>query len=698
MISKTKIGKFTVALLCLLLMFAAVAMTGCKKKSNDEDNGPDNETPVAKDISFTYPDVEITPTYGSGTYATPEVESVENFNEVTVNPVTGARADFIKGVDASMIEKIEKLGGKYYNAEGKEQDIFQILALSGVNFFRVRIWNKPYNAGRQEYGGGAVDADRALSMAKRAKAVGMNVFLDFHYSDIWADPDYQLTPRDWVGKSKDEIPAAVQQFTTDTLNKFKTAGCGVEMVQVGNEINLGMFYDKEGKIDWSTAQNESASFDYLSKILSAGIAGVKSVMPNAYTVIHLANGGLYNDFDAFFGHLKRNNVDYDIIGASYYSYIDNEIALLQDNLNKISEKYGKHVLVAETAYGHSDNQGHAWAQNKFTAAEYEDKGGYVTSVQGQASALRDVFQAVANVPNNLGLGAFYWEPGWLPIQGATVDVSQLRETTKYNLSSWANQGLFSYGGKVLPSIKAFAAVNSNAEAVAETFTGVKYAETNIVLNIANNEKMPATYSSTSSQDRFIQRAITWNAADLPQLENLGTYTVHGTTEDGYEVTATVDVIQNFVADAGYENQTGTAIAQPWQATWTPADLTIAKIERKNNTHGGKANLNWWNNAGFEVNIWQEITGLENGTYRLSVFIQGEAQSVKPHDQLYIYAKDFGGAEVKSEAIELKGWMKWQNPSIEFTVTDGKATIGIHAKATTETWAHLDDWLLVKLDA
>lgn len=682
-----KVRLLLTVLLSVLMVLSAVTFSGCGGDDDIDD-------PIPKDIGFTYESKTYTPAIGPATYTQNANESVTDFSDVVVNPVTGARSDFIKGVDASMVDKIEKLGGKYYNAEGKEQDVFQILADNGVNFFRVRIWNKPRSVTMQEYGGGAVDVAKAIAMSKRARSVGMNIFVDFHYSDIWADPENHITPRDWGSKTKDELPAEVEKFTYDSLKKFKDENVPVAMVQIGNEINYGMFYDKGGKIDWSNSESESDSFDYISSVLKASISGAKRAFDDIYTVIHLANGGTFSEFDIFLGHLKRNNVDYDIVGASYYSYYDGSTENLQNTLNSVSQKYEKHVLVAETSYAHSDVQTHPFSQNTFTAAEFEDKGDYVTSIQGQASSLRDVMQTVASVPSSKGLGVFYWEPGWLPIQGATVDVSGLRSSSLYELSSWANQGLFSYGGKVLPSIKAFLAVGSTASPVAETYVGVKYAATNIVLNKAAQETMPSTYPVTGNQGRFIQCPITWNATDLLQLTQLGSgYTVRGTTQ-GFAVTATVNVIENFIRDASYEGQ-GEAVGAPWSAVWTPVDSKVVKIERKNNPRSGKANLNWWNNTAFEVTVQQEITGLADGNYKLSMFIQGENTAKGPYEQLYMFVKVYGSDEKKANII-LTGWMKWENPTIEFTVTGGRAVIGVYAKAGVETWAHVDDWVLIKL--
>ena len=114
----------------------------------------------------------------------------------------------------------------------------------------------------------------------------MNICVDFHYSDFWADPDKQQIPQEWQAYDADEIPDILHDFTVDTLNEFKEAGVEVDAVQIGNEINNGMM-GRYGTIDWN---NMDESFEYISSLLKNGIQGMKEVFPGAYSIIHLANG------------------------------------------------------------------------------------------------------------------------------------------------------------------------------------------------------------------------------------------------------------------------------------------------------------------------------------------------------------------------------------------------------------------------
>ena len=119
----------------------------------------------------------------TGTLAMPL--AVQAAEQVTIKPVAGMPADFIKGADVSMLAEVEKHGGKYFDANGKQMDALQILKANGFNYIRLRIWNDPKDAAGNGYGGGNNDLATTIALAKRAKANGMKFLLDFHYSDFW---------------------------------------------------------------------------------------------------------------------------------------------------------------------------------------------------------------------------------------------------------------------------------------------------------------------------------------------------------------------------------------------------------------------------------------------------------------------------------------------------------------------------------
>ena len=159
-------------------------------------------------------------------------EAEEEWSDVFVEPVAGISDDFIRGMDASAVLSVEKSGAKYYGYGGKEQDVFETLAESGVNYIRLRVWNDPYDENGNGYGGGDNDVATAIELGKRATQYGMKVNIDFHYSDFWADPKRQHAPKAWEGMSADEKADALYDFTKESLTQILDAGVDVGMVQV----------------------------------------------------------------------------------------------------------------------------------------------------------------------------------------------------------------------------------------------------------------------------------------------------------------------------------------------------------------------------------------------------------------------------------------------------------------------------------
>ncbi|MFM4733112.1 glycoside hydrolase family 53 protein [Aeromonas salmonicida] len=369
---------------------------------------------------------------------------------VQIQPVKVA-ADFIKGADLSMLADVEKHGGKFFDEHGNPQDAMAILKENGFNYIRLRLWVDPKDADGKPYGGGNNDLATTIELAKRAKANGMKFLLDYHYSDFWTDPARQNKPKAWASMNIDQLTEAVYQHTKTTMDAFAKAGVLPDMVQVGNEINGGMLWP-EGK---SWGQN-GGEFDRLAGLLNAGIKAVKEHGDQIKIMLHLAEGTKNDTFIWWFDEITKRKVPFDIIGLSYYIYWNGPMNALQYNMDDISKRYDKDLIVVEAAYGYTtancDN-----AENNFTSKEADDAG-YPATVQGQANYLHDLLQVVTKVPEGRGKGVFYWEPAWLPTPGATWAT---KAGMKYNSDDWKegnareNQSLFDCQGKVLPSIKAF---------------------------------------------------------------------------------------------------------------------------------------------------------------------------------------------------------------------------------------------------
>ncbi len=674
----------------LVLATSISLLAGCGGGSSD-------------DTLFSYDSSEIVETFGSKTNS----ES-HNYDALNVNKVdTELREDFAFGVDASMTQEVEKCGGVYFNKDGQEQDIFQILRKAGVNFVRFRLWNKPYTKYNKAYGGGNNNIDVDLALAKRAKAAGLNVMIDFHYSDFWADPDQQNKPKDWGTLEQDEIPNAIKEFTTNTLTTFKDAGIHVDAVQIGNEINNGMC---GYQIDWNKTEE---SYDVMAGMIKGGIEGAKSVFSDTRTVIHLANGGNKEEFENFFTSMDARNVDYDIIGASYYPNLSGDLNELQDNLDNVSQKTGKPVIIAETSWGFTTEY-NEYTANQYTTAD-EDVGGYLTSEQAQATEIRDIVNVLSNVPNKKGLGIFYWEPGWLPVSGAGW-ASKYGQAYQYEgedgghasyedgLASWSNQGLFSYTGKALSSLYTFKYLKEGFNSHEEVSISARKTEVEYTLNLAENETLPSTAKVVTDFDAIRDASVTWDSAAIETVKSKGTFTgLKGLVDGKYQITATAHCIENFVKDPGFENQgTTDVVKDPWNIVYsTPADDKVIKLDRKKDIRSGKTDLNWYHSSkDFTFKVEQTISNLPAGNYTLTTYIMGIAYKEVAHTKLNLYISINGGEAIildLANADYLAGWSSgYQTCTIaNIDVPEGAtAQIGLDGAAKAKAWAHNDDWELV----
>ncbi|EGQ5293937.1 arabinogalactan endo-beta-1,4-galactanase [Enterobacter cloacae] len=373
---------------------------------------------------------------------------------VKTRPFNAMPADFIKGADISTLLEAEQHGAKFYNQNGQQQDAIAILKANGVNYVRLRLWVDPQDASGKTYGGGSNNLENTIALAKRVKALGLKLLLDFHYSDFWTDPGKQFKPKAWEKMDYPQLKTAIHDYTRDTIARFKQEGVLPDMVQIGNEINGGMLWP-EGK-SWGQGGGE---FDRLAGLLNAAISGLKENLTGGEQVkimLHLAEGTKNDTFRWWFDEIAKRGVPFDIIGLSMYTYWNGPISALKANMDDISRRYNKDVIVVEAAYGYTlDNCDNA--ENSFQAKEEKD-GGYPGTVQGQYDYIHDLMQSVIDVPDHRGKGIFYWEPTWIAVPGTTWAT---KAGMKYIHDEWKegnareNQALFDCQGKVLPSITVF---------------------------------------------------------------------------------------------------------------------------------------------------------------------------------------------------------------------------------------------------
>ena len=343
---------------------------------------------------------------------------------------------FVKGMDVSMAKALEAHGASYY-LDGKQDDLFRILKKCGTDMIRLRLWPDPYDASGAPYGGGNNDLQTTAELAQRAKSSGMEVLLDFQYSDFWADPAKQIKPKAWKSLTGKELEAAVYLHTREALKYLKNRGIIPAMVQVGNEITNGFLWP-DGHV-----KNLAA----MAGLLQAGIRAVKEECPEARIVLHLDFGTDAGLYERWFDAIEPFDIDYDIIGMSYYPHWNGGLNLLLDNMNRVSQKYGKDVMIAETSIGYTtDTLG---CTGLVFTQELEKNTGYPATEAGQMQFLRDLFETVRSVSGGHGIGVFYWEPAWLPIPACTWananGCAYMNDQVEAG-NSMANQALFDRDG------------------------------------------------------------------------------------------------------------------------------------------------------------------------------------------------------------------------------------------------------------
>ncbi|GKX68691.1 glycoside hydrolase family 53 protein [Inconstantimicrobium mannanitabidum] len=353
--------------------------------------------------------------------------------------------NFIKGMDISIFKELDHLGGKFYN-RGKEEPLLKILKYYDINSIRLRLWVNPYDEEGNPYGGGTNDLETTIELAKLIKESNMSFVLDIHYSDFWTDPGKQIKPREWASIFGEALIDKVYTYTFEVISRLKEEKLIPTMVQVGNEITNGMLWG-DGKLP---------NYEMLSKLLKSGVKAIKDVLVNnePKIILHLDNGGNNLQFVNWFSEMDSYNVPYDIIGLSYYPVWHGTLQELDYNLNDISTRFNKEVLVVETSYGFTTNN--FGNEGMIFTEELAKQTPYQPNKEGQAQFLHDLLEVISKVKNNKGIGFFYWEPAWIPVEGSTWATEAGRKYIGDNSlggNAWANQALFDFEGNALPALE-----------------------------------------------------------------------------------------------------------------------------------------------------------------------------------------------------------------------------------------------------
>ena len=619
--------------------------------------------------------------------------------DIYVEKIDNLNADFIKGVDVSSLLANEKSGVVYYDTEGNKADIFEVMADAGVNYVRLRVWNDPYDSDGNGYGGGNNDVASAIAMGKRATEAGMKVLIDFHYSDFWADPGKQKAPKAWSGCSISEKEAALYEYTKESLDEIIKAGVDVGMVQIGNETNNGIC----GETSWENK----------CKLFNAGSKAVREIDEDILVAVHFTNPERSGNYANIAKQLNNYEVDYDVFASSYYMFWHGTTSNLTSVLKNIADTYHKKVMVAETSYAYTmeDGDGHG----NTIAKDSDLVSGYAASVQGQANVVRDVMAAVADV-GSAGIGAFYWEPAWIPVQVYDADAENASEILKenkaiwekygsgwassyageydaddagkwYGGSAWDNQAMFDFTGHPLASLNVFKYVGTGAKAALAVDS---VDNTELIVNLGEKIELPQKTTVHFNDNTTSERTVTWNQEQIKALAEAGsgTYKVNGTVEvleQTYNVTCKVVIkAKNYVNNYSFEDSD--------RSMWEIEDTNSAADYQKNASDAltGDYALHFWSAKDIEFTVSQTISGLEAGEYAFSANIQGGDASTQ---DMYIFVTI--GNKTYKQSMSVSGWCEWDTPEITgITVKGGQdVTVGAYVSACAKAWGTLDDFVL-----
>jgi arabinogalactan endo-1,4-beta-galactosidase len=324
---------------------------------------------------------------------------------------------FCMGADLSYVNQILDHGGLYRDS-GQVRDPFRIFREHGANLIRVRLWHNPawtktvYTPPAQEMYSDLADVEKTI---KKAKDLGMTVNLDFHYSDTWADPGKQIPPAAWADITDTIVlKDSIYQYTYKTLAYLNNKGLMPEMVQIGNEINCGLFISAtQGTFPSLNCCN--GKWKELGAIINSGIRAVRdaavssSIKPKV--LLHVADPkNVQWWFDNIISQAKVT--DFDVVGFSYYPLWHTTVPFsdLGNQVSTFKSRYNRKVMILEVAYpwtaANADSYNNGFGSQTPLA-------GFPFTIDGQYNFMVAITQKVITAG---GSGVIYWEPAWITSQ------------------------------------------------------------------------------------------------------------------------------------------------------------------------------------------------------------------------------------------------------------------------------------------
>ena len=627
------------------------------------------------------------------------VEKVGSSDSLYVRKIEGLGDDFIMGMDVSSVLSLEESGVKFYDYNGEEADLFQILAECGITHIRVRVWNDPFDAEGHGYGGGNCDIDKAAEIGRRAAKYGMKLIVDFHYSDFWADPGKQMVPKAWKGMNIEEKADALYQYTRDALKQLKNSKIDVAMVQIGNETNGSL----AGETIW---------LNIVHHLMANASRAIREVYPKALIAVHFANPEKADSYDFYASKLKYYDLDYDVFASSYYPYWHGSLDNLSQVLTGIAEKYGKKVMVMETSYAYtgedSDFFGNTISNESSVAKPYP------YTVQGQANSVLDVIETMTKTLN--GIGVCYWEGAWISVGGYSYE-ENLQKWETYG-SGWAssyaskydpqdagryyggsavdNQAFFDSSGHPLESLKLFALCRKGNEIPLKSDS---IEDVRLPIDLNDEIVLPDTVNALMNDGSRRQIEAVWETFDSETMKNSGPaqYVIKGKA-GGLDAYCYVSMIEyNYLKNYSFEEDGNkTPVPSGWSVTEMGKSDELWCETKQTDSLSGESHFHFWS-AGkntVEFCLEQDVDDLKEGSYRFAISIMG-GDAGKTDIYAYVKINDLIIAEAP---MNITVYNSWDTGVIDCFAYDGKADlkVGIYVKCEGETggaWGKIDDALL-----
>ncbi len=335
---------------------------------------------------------------------------------------TMAPAQKYVGGDISMLPKYEQAGVVYKDKNGNTvSDVIAFFKQEGLNAMRVRLFVDPTQDNDKAV---CQDLDYVKTLGKRIKDAGMQLLLDFHYSDTWADPGKQWTPDAWKSLNDADLANKVYEYTKDCLQQMKNAGAEPDMIQTGNEISYGMLWGTEAavgnnNINRCYSKTEDANWSRFVNLLKKAGQACREECQDAKIILHTERTSDPTFTVAFYNIMKNNNVDYDIIGLSYYPEHHGNLQTLETALSTIeSQEYGKDIMMVETGYSY------AW----HIGTEFDYSSTYPLTEEGQRQFTADL---ITKLNSHSSVKGLFW---WWPEDNGNKQVT----------SSWWNAALYNH--------------------------------------------------------------------------------------------------------------------------------------------------------------------------------------------------------------------------------------------------------------